>query len=101
MSFGGTICYMRLTGMMNSVERKPVDEEAWQPWVNTVAASVEMDPATVSIPVIHSLTSAVSSARTRPMGPVAAYIWGLARGLQPDADPEELRQAIIDAAEQQ
>lgn len=92
---------MRLTGMMNNVERTPVDVEAWQPWVNTVAASVGMDPATVSIPAIHEVTSAVSQARTRPMGPVAAYIWGLARGLQPDADPDALRQAIIDAAEQQ
>lgn len=92
---------MGLTGIMNSVERKPVDEEAWQPWVNTVAASVEMDPATVSIPAIHEVTSAVSQSRTRPMGPVAAHIWGLARGLQPDADPDVLRQAIIDAAEQQ
>lgn len=101
MTIVSTICYMGLTGIMNSVQRKPVDEEAWQPWVNTVAASVGMDPAKVSIPVIHTLTSAVSSARTRPMGPVAAYIWGLARGLQPDADPEQLRQAIIDAAEQQ
>ena len=87
--------------MMRGVERKPVDEQAWQPWVNTVAASVGMDPATVSIPAIHTLTSAVSAARTRPMGPVAAYIWGLARGLDPDADPDELKRAIIDAAEQQ
>lgn len=101
MAIGVTGCYMGLTGMMKSVERKPVDEETWQPWVNTVAASVGMDPTAVSIPEIHSVTSAVSSARTRPMGPVAAYIWGLARGLQPDADPQELRRAIIDAAEQQ
>ncbi len=85
--------------MMASVEREPVDEEAWQPWVNTVAASVGMDPAAVSIPAVHGLTSAVSQARTRPMGPVAAYIWGLARGRRPDADPEVLRQAIVDAAE--
>ncbi len=86
--------------MMGCVERKPVNEEAWQPWVNTVAASVGMDPATVSVPVIHELTSAVSSTRTRPMGPVAAHIWGLARGLRPDVDPDVLRQAIVDAAEQ-
>ncbi len=87
--------------MMSAVEREPVDEKAWQPWVNTVSASVGMDPATVSIPDIHGVTSAVSQARTRPMGPVAAYIWGLARGLFPDADPEVLRQNIIDAAEKQ
>jgi len=92
---------MGLTGMMNSVERTPVNEEVWQPWVNTVAASVGMDPAAVSIPAIHEVTSAVSHARTRPMGPVAAYIWGLAIGLRPDVDPAVLRQAIIDAAEQQ
>ncbi len=85
--------------MMAGVEREPVNEEAWQPWVNTVAASVGLDPATVSIPAIHELTSAVSHTRTRPMGPVAAYIWGMARGLRPDADPEVLRQALIDAAE--
>ena len=86
--------------MMKGVERKPVDAEAWQPWVNTVAASVGMDPSTVSVPVIHELTSAVSKARTRPMGPVAAHIWGLARGLHPDVDPKVLRQAIMAAAEE-
>lgn len=90
---------MGLTGMMKCVEREPVNEEAWQPWVNTVAASVGMDPNSVSIPAIHGVTSAVSAAQTRPMGPVAAYIWGLARGQRPDVDPDVLRQAIIDAAE--
>lgn len=87
--------------MMERVQRKRVDEDAWQPWVDAVAASVAMDPAVVSVTEIHDLTSAVSHARTRPMGPVAACIWGLARALQPDADPAELRRAIIDAAEQQ
>ena len=87
--------------MMCVVERKPVDEASWQPWVEQVASSVGLDAEEVSIPTIHELTSAVSHARSRPMGPVAAYIWGLARGLRPDADPELLRQSIIDAAEQQ
>ena len=87
--------------MMEYVQRKRVDEEAWQPWVDAVAASVAMDPADVSVLEVHDLTSAVSHARTRPMGPVAAYIWGLARGLQPDADPAELRRVIVAAAEQQ
>lgn len=85
--------------MMWDVERKPVSEKAWQPWVDAVAASVEVDPETVSIPEIHAVTSAVSRSRTRPMGPVAAHIWGLARGLYPEADPEVLRKAIIEAAE--
>lgn len=86
--------------MMWDVERKPVNEKAWQPWVDAVATSVGMDPGTVSIPEIHDVTSAVSRSCTRPMGPVAAHIWGLARGLHPEADPDVLRQAIIDAAEQ-
>ncbi|MEO7589545.1 MAG: DUF6457 domain-containing protein [Arachnia sp.] len=78
-----------------------MDEQAWQPWVGAVAASVGLDPASVSIAAIHDVTSAVSKARTRPMGPVAAHIWGLARGLHPDADPVVLRRAIIDAAGEQ
>lgn len=86
--------------MMKDVERKPVNEAAWQPWVARVAASVGMDPDAVSIPEIHAVASAVSHSRTRPMGPVAAHIWGLARGLHADVDPEVLRRAIIDAAEQ-
>ncbi len=87
--------------MMRGVERKPVDEEAWQPWVQQVADSVAIDASEVSIPAIHELTSAVSHARTRPMGPVAAHIWGLAMRQHPDTDPEELRRAITDAAEKQ
>lgn len=85
--------------MMKGVQRKPVDEAAWQPWVQQVADSVALDASDVSIPAIHELTSAVSSARTRPMGPVAAYIWGLAMRQHPEVDPEVLRVAIIDAAE--
>ncbi|RMB62109.1 DUF6457 domain-containing protein [Tessaracoccus antarcticus] len=83
------------------MQRKPVDEQAWQPWVSAVAASVGIDPLAVSIPAIHEVTSAVSHSRTRPMGPVAAHIWGLARGMHPQVDPDVLRRAIIDAAEQQ
>lgn len=86
--------------MMRAVERRPVSEKAWQPWVDAVAASVGLDPEAVSITAIHGVTSAVSRSRTRPMGPVAAHIWGLARGLHPETDPEVLRLAIIDAAEQ-
>ena len=85
--------------MMKDVQRKPVDEEAWRPWVTGVAAAMGTDASEVSIPAIHEMTSAVSHARTRPMGPVAAHIWGLARGLPPDADPAVLRQLIVDAAE--
>lgn len=85
--------------MMCGMERKPVDEAAWQPWVEQVAASVGMSALHVPIHPIHEMTSAVSHARSRPMAPVAAYIWGLAERLRPEVDPEELRQAIIAAAE--
>lgn len=85
--------------MMCGMERKPVDEAAWQPWVEQVAASVGLEADAVSIPLIHELTSVVSHARSRPMAPVAAYIWGLAEKLNPDVDPDELKQAIVDAAE--
>ena len=34
----------------------------------------------------------------RPMGPVAAYLWGVAVATHPDADPAELRRAIAAAA---
>lgn len=85
--------------MMKGVKRKPVDEQAWQPWVEQVAASVGMDASHVSIHPIHELSSAVSHARSRPMAPVAAYIWGLAERLRPDVAPDELRRAIADAAE--
>lgn len=84
--------------MMGGMDRKPVDEAAWQPWVQQVAASVGEEASSVPIRTIHELTSAVSHLESRPMAPVAAHIWGLAQRLRPDADPEHLRQAIIDAA---
>lgn len=85
--------------MMKGVKRKPVDEQSWRPWVEQVANSVGMDASHVAIHPIHELSGAVSNARSRPMAPVAAHIWGLAERLRPDVDPDELRRAITAAAE--
>ena len=43
------------------------------------------------------LTRAVADGFTRPMAPVSAHVWGIARGQAPDADPDALRAAILAA----
>lgn len=70
-------------------------DQEWRGWIERVASAVGVDPALVSVPEIHALTSAVAADFTRPMAPVSAYIWGLAQATRPDADPDALRRAIL------
>lgn len=71
-----------------------LDETAWRPWIADVCATVDIDPESVSVEDIHDLTRVIAHRFTRPMAPVAAYIWALARATHPDADPAALGDAI-------
>lgn len=78
--------------------RPPVDAARWQPWIDHVCAAVGVDPAAVDVAAVHDLSGEVAAVFTRPMAPVAAHLWGLARGRFPDADPAALRAAVVAAA---
>lgn len=78
--------------------RPPVDAAAWQPWLEHVCAALEVDPVLVDVAAVHALAGVVADEVARPMGPVAAHIWGLARGAYPDTDPAALRGALEEAA---
>lgn len=67
----------------------------WRPWIERVAGAVDVDPAEVSVAEIHALTREVSDRFDRPMAPVTAAIWGLARASHPARDPAELRDALL------
>lgn len=71
---------------------------AWAPWIESACATLGVDPALVDLSQIHDLSGAVAREVVRPMGPVAAYLWGVAVATHPDADPAELRRAIAAAA---
>lgn len=77
--------------------RQPVDPVAWAPWIREVAASVGVSDAQVSVGDLMELAGAVSQRFTRPMAPVSAFLWGYARGSDPDADPHDLVDAILAA----
>lgn len=79
---------------MSDLERARAD---WGPWIGEVCASVGVDAAEVDIEDVHALTQVVARDFLRPMAPVSAYIWGLARAQHPDADPDQLREAILSA----
>lgn len=69
----------------------------WGPWINEVCESVGVDADEVDVAEVHGLTQVVARDFLRPMAPVSAYIWGLARAQHPDADPATLRDAILSA----
>ncbi len=74
-----------------------LNEAAWRDWIAEVCAAVGVDPEAVSVADIHDLTRAVAHDFVRPMAPVSAYLWGLARAAHPDADPADLRDRIVAA----
>ena len=54
--------------------REPIDETAWAPWVEHVAAALEVDASAVSPRAVHDLTGQVAARYQRPMAPVSAYL---------------------------
>lgn len=72
-------------------------DAAWRPWIEDVCAAVGVDPALVDVHEIHGLTRVIAHEFTRPMAPVSAYVWGLARASHPDADAGALLDGIIAA----
>ena len=74
--------------------RPPVDQDAWQAWIDHVCAAVGVDPALVDVGAVHALSSAVAERGVRPLAPLAAHVWGLARATHPDADADALRTSI-------
>lgn len=77
----------------------PLDQNAWQPWIDHVCQALGLEPAVVDVTEVHELTAAVASDFTRPMAPVSAHVWGLARGTAPHADATDLRSALVEAAQ--
>ena len=83
--------------MSDRAVRPEVDIAAWTGWIAHVCAAVDIDPGRMDVAAIHALTGTVAAEFTRPMAPVAAHIWALAQGANPDADPAALRDAILAA----
>jgi hypothetical protein len=65
------------------------------PWVREVCAALDIPAASVDIPRILDLTREISHRKTRPLGPVGAFILGMALGRHPDADPQALHDQIL------
>ncbi|WP_296136876.1 NTP transferase domain-containing protein [uncultured Tessaracoccus sp.] len=72
--------------------------EDWSAWIDEVCAALDLDRRLVDVEEIHGLTRVVAREFLRPMAPVAACIWGLARASHPDCDPEAQRAAVVTAA---
>lgn len=70
-------------------------QTTWQEWIDEIATALRIDPAVVDVAAIHELTRTISHDFVRPMAPVGAYLWGLARSAHPERDPVELRDAIV------
>lgn len=82
-----------------AVEPPAVDHRAWQPWVDAVCASVDVDPSLVDMARVQRLTRAVSRAVARPMAPVSAYLLGLAQARGTLA-PHDVVSRLVRAADQ-
>lgn len=53
-------------------------QQDWQAWLDQVAAAAGVTAQAVDVAGVHDLTRQVSHRLVRPMGPVSAYIAGLA-----------------------
>lgn len=73
-------------------------EERWHDWVEEACAAVGIDPESVDVPGVHTLTRQIAHGFERPMAPVGAYILGVAVGHLEEqgrpVDMESLRRAI-------
>lgn len=80
------------------MDRRDVDAAAWRPWIEHVCAQTAVDPALIDLPDLLQLTATVADGFTRPMAPVAAHLWGLARASDPQGTPSSQAQALAAAA---
>ena len=78
----------------------PADLARWADWIEDASAAVGIDPESVDVPGILTLTRQIAHGFERPMAPVGAYILGVAVGcLQEQGRPvdlESMRRAIAD-----
>ena len=79
--------------------RAPIDQSQWQAWIDHVCQALGVDPADVDVRAIHDLTGQIANEYERPMAPVAAHLWGIARarGVEPAEAAETLVAAARDA----
>ena len=55
-------------------------ETEWHDWIRDACTVLEVDPDTVDVAGIHTLTKEIAHGFARPMAPVGSYILGLAIG---------------------
>ena len=75
--------------------RPELDQAPWQPWIDHVCAALDIPADQIDVREIHGLTGQVASSFHRAMAPVSAYLWAVAQMRDPNADPGELRDAIL------
>lgn len=73
------------------------EDEACAAWIAMVCETVGVPAEGIDVHETHALTRIVSDLE-RPMAPVAAFIWGLARAQHPDVDPRVLQERIAQVA---
>ena len=77
-------------------------ETQWHAWIEQACSAVDVDPASVDVPGIHTLTRQIAHGFDRPMAPVSSYILGVAVGQLmargDDVDQQSLRRAIAATA---
>ena len=74
------------------------DPDRWADWIEDACAAVGIEPESVDVPGIHTLTRQIAHGFERPMAPVGAYILGVAVGRLHEqgrpVDLESMRRAI-------
>lgn len=65
------------------------------PWVREVCELLDIPPSEVDIPRILDLTREISHRKTRPLGPVGAFMLGMALGRHPEAGAGALYDRIL------
>lgn len=77
-------------------------EAQWHDWIQQACATVDVDPESVDIAGIHTMTRQIAHGFDRAMAPVGSYILGVAVGqlmARGDSiDQESLRRAIVSQA---
>jgi hypothetical protein len=73
-------------------------ETEWHDWIRDACTVLEVDPDTVDVAGIHTLTKEIAHGFARPMAPVGSYILGLAVGVRAArgevVDPDMLTDAL-------
>lgn len=81
------------------------EQERWADWIEDACAAVGIEPESVDVPGIHTLTRQIAHGFERPMAPVGAYVLGVAVGHLAEqgrpVDMESLRRAIAATIKEQ